>query len=125
MVNTPTLALIGCGAMGSTLLKGWLALPESRFKTIWVIAPHREKVEPFLSDARVQWLASPKDLPDTPDVIVFAVKPSLLQDILPFYSTFHSVVISVASGKPLSFYEKLLPSAPLKQSIFMRKSFKR
>lgn len=113
MGNALTLALVGCGAMGSALLKGWLALPDSRFKTIWVIAPHREKVEPFLSDFRVQWLASPEDLPDTPDIIVFAVKPSLLQDILPLYSTFHSIVVSVASGKSLSFYETLLPAASL------------
>lgn len=99
--------------MGSALLKGWLSLPESHFKTIWVIAPHREKVEPFISDARVQWLVSPEDLPHTPDIIVFAVKPSLLQDILPLYSNFNSIVVSVASGKSLSFYEALLPSASL------------
>lgn len=115
MVNTLTLALVGCGAMGSALLKGWLTLNDSksRFTTIWVIAPHREKVEPFLSDARVHWLPSPEALPATPDVIVFAVKPRALEEILPLYNSFASVMVSVASGKPLSFYESLLPAAPL------------
>jgi len=107
-----TLALVGCGAMGSALLKGWLTLPdsESRFKKIWVIAPHKEKVKPFLKDSRVEWVDSPDSLSHTPDVIVFAVKPYHLEEILPHYRRFKSLILSVAAGKSLSFYEKILSS---------------
>lgn len=106
-----TLALVGCGAMGSALLKGWLTLSDSetRFEAFWVVAPHREKVEPFMENSRVQWFSSPQQLAHSPDVIVFALKPSLLENILPLYQSFNSLIISVASGKPLSFYEKIFP----------------
>ncbi len=104
-------ALVGCGAMGSALLRGWLTLSdsESRFKNIWVITPHRESAVHFLDDSRVEWFASPSSLPHSPDIIVFAVKPHLLEEILPLYKSFDSLIISVASGKPLSFYKKVLP----------------
>ncbi len=109
-----SLALVGCGAIGSALLKGWLTLSdfETRFKKMWVIAPHREKVEPFLQNAHVEWLSSPQGLSQTPDIIVLAVKPFLLAEVLPLYKSFPSLFISVASGKSLAFYENFLP-APL------------
>lgn len=107
------IALVGCGAMGSALLKGWLTLPDSgeRFEKFWVIAPHRDKVEPFLEDKRVQWLSSSQELQQTPDIILLAVKPYVLEDILPSYQSFDSLFITVAAGKPLSFYQNLLPSS--------------
>ncbi|MBX9787171.1 MAG: pyrroline-5-carboxylate reductase [Alphaproteobacteria bacterium] len=108
-----SIALVGCGAMGSALLKGWITLPDTkeRFTNFWVIAPHREKVEPFLKDPRACWISSPEQLPQTPDLILFAVKPYHLTDILPQYKAFESLFVSVASGKPLSFYETYLPSS--------------
>ncbi|HUX78665.1 MAG TPA: pyrroline-5-carboxylate reductase [Alphaproteobacteria bacterium] len=109
-----SLALVGCGAMGSSLLRGWLTVPESKmhFKEFWVIAPHREKVEPFLGDSRVRWFSSPEQLPQTPNVIVFAIKPFAMEDVLPLYTSFNSLFISVVTGKSLEFYEKYL-SPPL------------
>ena len=106
-------ALVGCGAMGSALLKGWLTLSDSRerFEKFWVIAPHREKVEPFLKDARVQWLSSPEGLSHIPDIILFAVKPYILADVLPAYKSFNSFFISVATGKSLDFYQQILSSS--------------
>lgn len=110
-----SLALVGCGAMGSALLKGWMTIPDSKdiFKDLWVIAPHREKVEPFLGDSRVQWFPSPDQLPRSPDLILFAVKPFQLEDVLPFYKDFPSLCVSVATGKPLSFYKTYLTSSSL------------
>jgi pyrroline-5-carboxylate reductase len=105
------LALVGCGAMGSALLRGWLSL--TYFDTVWVIAPHRNKVEPFLGDPRVHWLVSPDQLPETPDLILFAVKPSLLEEILPLYRSFNSLIISVAAGKAVSFYERHFLTHPI------------
>jgi pyrroline-5-carboxylate reductase len=114
------IALVGCGAMGSALLTGWLSLADSRerFATFWVIAPHRERVESFLSDPRVEWHASPDTLQQTPDVIVFAVKPFMLEEVLPSYKAFESLFVSIAAGKPLTFYQKFLnPSHPLVRAM--------
>ena len=107
------IALAGCGAMGSALLKGWLTLEDSkaRFKSFWVINPHREKVDPFLKDSRVQWFSAPSEFPQTPDIIVFAVKPNLLAEILPLYKSFESLFISVVTGKSLDFFANLLSSS--------------
>lgn len=109
-----SLALVGCGAMGSALLKGWLTLPDSkaRFDSFRVIAPHGENVEPFLGDSRVKWFSSPELLQQDPDVIVFAVKPFMMEDILPLYKPFNSLFVTVVTGKSLAFYEKFL-SPPL------------
>lgn len=106
-------ALVGCGAMGSALLRGWTTLSDfpARFEKIWVIAPHRESVAPFFPNVRVQWIASPDELEKSPDVIFFALKPSVLEAVLPAYAPYQSLFVSVATGKPLSFYQELLPSA--------------
>lgn len=110
------IALVGCGSIGSALLQGWLSLADSleRFEKLWVIAPHRQKVDPFLKDLRIQWFSSATELQETPDIILFAVKPYLLEEILPSYKSYNSLFISVAAGKSLSFYESLLsPSLPV------------
>ncbi len=100
-------ALVGCGAIGSALLKGWLTQQDShsRFKSFWVVAPHAERVDPFLDDHRVMWCRTPEYLPGKPDVIVFAIKPFQLDKVLPHYKEFDSLIISVASGKRLAFIE--------------------
>jgi len=107
------IALVGCGAMGSALLQGWVTLSNSAelFEKFWVIAPHRDRVAPFLKDPRVEWLPRVEDLALSPDIILFAVKPTLLKEVLPAYKAFNSLLISVAAGKSLSFYEKILPSS--------------
>ena len=102
-----TIALVGCGAIGSALLKGWITQVDShnRFKSFWVITPHRNHVDPFLSDERVKWFPSPDLLSSSPDVIVFAIKPYQLEEALPSFRHFTSLIITVASGKSLAFYE--------------------
>jgi pyrroline-5-carboxylate reductase len=113
------LALVGCGGIGSALLQGWLTLPHSAtsFESFWVINPHREKVDPFLNDTRVHWFSTPHELPHSPDVIIFAVKPLILEEALPHYISFNSFIVSVATGKPLSFYESLFTSQPLLRAM--------
>ena len=92
--------------MGSALLRGWLAT--SPLRTVSVIAPHEITVVPFLADSRVQWFSSPSALQAVPDFFVFAVKPFLLEDILPLYQSFDTLMVSVAAGKSLAFYDTLL-----------------
>lgn len=113
------IALVGCGSMGSALLKGWLTLPDSpeRFAKFWVIAPHRDRVEPYLTDPRVEWHPSPDTLPQTPDIIVFAVKPSMLGDVLPLYQAFDSLFISIAAGKSSAFYQTFLNQHPFVRAM--------
>lgn len=106
-----SLALVGCGSMGSALLKGWLTLPNSHdhFDAFSVIDPHPENILPFQQDKRVSRILSPDLLPSNLNLIVFAIKPSSLEETLPLYAAHKALVISVAAGKSLSFYENFFP----------------
>jgi pyrroline-5-carboxylate reductase len=104
------LLLIGCGNMGASLLKGWCA-DKSLLGPFWVITPTREKVEPFMGDTRVHYLADPCELQETPDVTICALKPSKVSEVLPLYRGLMppgSVFCTVAAALPLSFYQSIL-----------------
>lgn len=92
--------LVGCGVMGSALKEGW-----KRVKA------------PF--DVKVIEPSSPAYLPDIeslpknyiPDVIVFAVKPQTLRDVLPLYKHFtehNCLFLSIAAGIGLDTYHTIL-----------------
>lgn len=87
--------LIGAGAMGGALLKGW-----DPFFTITVVDPFKEN-----------YAKSIEDLPRAyvPDVIIIAVKPQMLATILPPYAKFpSSLFISIAAGVKSQSYLKWL-----------------
>ena len=88
-----SLLLVGCGNMGGAML--------ARF---------REKMPANISEFLV--VNSKDALPETtPDIIVFAVKPQKLAEILPEYKARFGVkplYISIAAGKTLAFFEGYL-----------------
>lgn len=95
------LVMLGCGKMGSAMLQGWLGrgVPPS---ALHVIDPHPSE---WLKAQGVQINAS---LPDDAAVILVAVKPQMMADALPqiaHYGGGGSLVISVAAGTPISFFE--------------------
>ncbi len=88
--------LVGCGKMGGALAQRWR---EQRICEKLVI------VEPALPEA-----AAVKDIPASlkPDVIVFAVKPQILGEVVEDYRSFMekgALALSIAAGKPISFFE--------------------
>jgi pyrroline-5-carboxylate reductase len=92
--------LVGCGKMGGAMLQRWEDLRLAR--DVKVIEPN---------DPR--YLPSHKELPAgfRPDVIVFAVKPQTLPSMTAQYRPFTdagAVALSIAAGKPVSFFEKEL-----------------
>jgi pyrroline-5-carboxylate reductase len=110
MSQLARLLLVGCGNMGSALLSRILSQPLFQ-AGIDIITPQRRSAEAFLGEPRVKWYLSPQDLPHTPDVIIFAVKPYQLDLILPQYKHLAQAripFITVAAGKALSFYQHYL-----------------
>ncbi len=95
------LVLLGCGKMGSAMLKGWLegGLPETSVHVL----------DPMPSE----WLQSSgvhinSDLPDAPAVVIVAVKPQMMGEALPRIAGFGNggtVFLSVAAGTPLGAFE--------------------
>ena len=107
------LLLIGCGAMGSALLKGWCADPSLPGPFV-VVAPREASVAPFMQDPRVRYVARVEDLTQVPCVVVCALKPSLVAQVLPQYGPLlnkETLFMSVAAGVPLSTYARLLGAA--------------
>lgn len=105
--------LAGCGNMGQALVKGWLA--EGRDpKRIQVVDPNSE-VASVARDLHVKAVASLSEIQVPVDVVVLAVKPQQLEAVLPAYRELAAagvVFLSIAAGKPIEFYERVLGGEP-------------
>ena len=102
--------LVGCGNMGSAMLRGWLA--EGLAATdIKVVEPNTERADLALEHG-VTVLSEPKSLGTNflVDAIIFAVKPQAMEAIVPLYSNIQGrpVFISIGAGKQSTFFERLL-----------------
>jgi len=98
------LLLVGCGKMGQALLARWQEL--KLYQDIYVI-------EPAAIAADVPHVQQLGDLPAAfqPDVIVFAVKPQILPDVIGQYKRYTdkgAMVLSIAAGKPIRFFADAL-----------------
>jgi pyrroline-5-carboxylate reductase len=93
--------------MGGSLLDGWLDLGLSPHD-IFVVDPEQAK---HSSRPHIRVGADVSVLPEGfhPDVIVLAVKPQMMDGVLPPYGKFKGAVfLSIAAGKPLSYFSRIL-----------------
>jgi len=107
-----TLLLAGAGNMGSALLAGWLNQglapaqiivqdPEPPPRANELLAKHG-----LMARATIGWL------PEPPAVIVAAVKPQVIDDVLAHLAKLAgkaTVVLSIAAGRTIAGFEKHLP----------------
>ncbi len=100
------MVLLGCGKMGSAMLSGWLAqgLPAS---SVWVVDPHPSDWLKGLDGLHLN-----RQLPESPAVVLIAVKPQMMAEALPALRQIAghdgTLFISVAAGIPLSVYQEVL-----------------
>jgi pyrroline-5-carboxylate reductase len=99
-----TLVLVGCGQMGSAMLRGWLASDAAeRFLVIEPAgAPAALAAEP-----RVIFHGTAADVPAgvEADAVVLAVKPQVMDTVLPPYRRWvrpQTLFLSIAAGKTIS-----------------------
>ncbi|MTH64394.1 pyrroline-5-carboxylate reductase [Paracoccus shanxieyensis] len=110
-INARGLVLIGCGRMGGALLDGWLKNGLSA-SAVHVIDPN---ARPELADLGVSVNG---ELPDDPAVLVIAVKPQMMGDVLPRLTVgADTLVLSVAAGVTLAAYQAAFPAAPIVRSM--------
>ena len=103
---------IGCGSMGGAIVSGMLRSYSFKKGEIFTILPNDshniEKVEKSLG-IKV-FTQYPKG--ERFDVIVFAVKPQTLYEILPYYKTkitdHSTLILSIAAGKKIKFFPAFL-----------------
>ncbi len=112
MIKDLSLTLVGCGAMGGALLKEWLQA-EGLFSKVTVITPEKHTVDPFQERYPdvITYLETPDQLTNVNDVLVLGVKPQIMPHVIRDYVTHvtpETLIISMAAGLDLSFYEKAL-----------------
>src|SRR5947209_667640 len=109
------LLLVGCGQMGSAMLRGWMV----RDAAAGFIA-----IEPaglpssFADTTSIAWHAAADELPDglTPDAVVFAVKPQIINDVVPAYRRWvrpQTLFLSIAAGITISGIARHLGEAAI------------
>lgn len=106
-----TVILVGCGNMGFAMLSGWLSNGIMTADNVHVVEPNQSLRERALNIG-VHGYANAEDLPVdlNPRMVLVAVKPQVIKDVLPAYKRFSSgaTFVSVAAGIPASVYENHL-----------------
>ncbi len=103
-LEAPSIALVGAGAMGGALVRGWIeAVRKGGGLTLTVIEP---KFDPVLQKEleTVGAVLNPPDIGPV-DVVVLAVKPQAFGAVAPQARPFvgpHTLVLSVMAGVTLS-----------------------
>ncbi len=102
--------LVGCGKMGGAMLEGWLARGIVRHATVVEPGPGAAG---FVGRPGVAHHLDAKSLaPDLgPEVVVFAVKPQMMNEVAPHYRRFartSTVILSIAAGKTIGYFERHL-----------------
>jgi pyrroline-5-carboxylate reductase len=95
--------VVGCGKMGGAILEGWLSHGHETSEVI--VAEPVEAIRPEKPGLRV--VASSSAVSETPDTVVLAVKPQLMDSVLPDLKRFAdqgAVFLSIAAGKTLRYF---------------------
>jgi pyrroline-5-carboxylate reductase len=103
-MSAGTVVLVGCGQMGSAMLRGWL---QGNAASRFVIVEPAGLPEAFVAAPHVAAYGAASELDDAlaPDAVVFAVKPQVIGDIVPAYRRFvrpGTVFMSIAAGTTVS-----------------------
>ncbi|WP_173934877.1 pyrroline-5-carboxylate reductase [Chelativorans sp. Marseille-P2723] len=103
--------LVGCGNMGYAMLKGWIKAGRLSAADMAVIEPD-EALRTRAAALGVTALSQVKELVLRPDLVVFAVKPQIIRDVVPAYRKFAPAAsfLSVAAGTGVSTFEEILGS---------------
>jgi len=103
---------VGCGNMGSAIVSGMLDSKKFTSNEITALLPEenndaKELVSKF-NISIIHELVSNNDV----DVLIFAVKPQILDEIMSEYAgkiSPNALIISICAGKTVSYFEKHFP----------------
>ncbi|MDO8428487.1 MAG: pyrroline-5-carboxylate reductase [Candidatus Diapherotrites archaeon] len=108
------IGLLGTGNMGGAILKSIVESNQFNKKDLFAFDVNSEKLNKFCSDLKIQACTSAIDLVKNSDVIILACKPQQMpvvcSEISAVISSNH-LVISIAAGIPLKFFEEKLNKA--------------
>lgn len=100
--------LVGCGNMGRAMLEGWIASGKLGAEEALVVEP-AEALRARAAALGVTALADAGEIGAdvAPRLVVFAVKPQVIRDVIPAYRRFKAsaTYVSVAAGTPVAAFE--------------------
>jgi len=107
-----TLILAGCGKMGEAMLSGWLDRGIAP-SDITVVEPNDVTAEKLRTEYGIHTHNAPSNIAarNVLDFVVFAVKPQMMDKVVPEYARFtgpNTTFLSIAAGKPISYFQKNL-----------------
>lgn len=111
-----TYGFIGLGNMASAILRGMANSGKFPAGTVYGFNRSPEKTKRLEEETGLVPCESALDVAQKADVIVLAVKPQMMGEVLPQIKpavTADKLVISIAAGKPTGFYEAALGKVPV------------
>jgi pyrroline-5-carboxylate reductase len=113
------IVLVGAGNMGGALLTGWLKSGVAGSSVIVVDPGPSAPMMTMIAEAGARHVTSlPKDI--KAGVLFLALKPQVMEAVLPALADAvgpETVVVSVAAGKTLAFFEKHLGTAAMVRAM--------
>ncbi|MDX2223285.1 MAG: pyrroline-5-carboxylate reductase [Rhodospirillaceae bacterium] len=105
-----TILLVGCGKMGGALLEGWFKRGLNPVDVIIVEPAGRASIRACDKHRALTVLPRVDDVPRDfiPDVVIFAVKPFVIADVVGGTRRFagaRPLYLTVIAGKPIAFYK--------------------
>ena len=115
------LLLVGAGNMGGALLKGWLAGGLDPAKVVALDPAPPEPMRALLASHGIACHAAPPRLAMAPAIILLAVKPQIMDEVVPGVAALAgpgTVVLSVAAGRTIaSLARHFAPGTSIVRSI--------
>ena len=113
------LVLVGCGKMGTAMLRGWIAAGVASRCVVIEPAGIPAGIE---ATAEIVWYSSPQGLPAElrPDAVVFAVKPQIADEVVPDYRSWarpETLFVSIIAGKTLAGLARHLGHAAIVRTM--------
>ena len=113
MLKNKNIGFIGAGNMGEALLGGLIDHQVAQPDQIWCSDIRRQHLEEIKAQYGVHTSDNNSDIIGNSDIVIYAVKPQILADVMKASSSqmdSNKLVISIAAGVPLKAMASWLPS---------------
>ena len=105
---TGTLVLVGAGKMGGAMLEGWLKGGADPARVVALDPAPPQEVQKLLANKGVRLNPPVSGITDA-EVVVVAVKPQIMEDVLPGVVPLKAskpLILSIAAGKTIASFER-------------------
>src|SRR5690606_36087947 len=111
-MHDKTIGFVGAGNMAAALIRGLLASETVRPSQIWASDVRAERLAELSKQYGIVTTTDNAKLVEACDVVVVAVKPQVIDKVLPTIAASlrpDALVVSIAAGVPIEAFESRLP----------------